>query len=151
MRNALTYLFLSLAFPISPVFAASVPAAPAADARAVPACAQHYDVVIGVGDKAKVEGALNNAFNLQKEFGAQCVNIEVVNFSSAVTRLTPMSPNGTLIKDALKAGIQIVACQNSMNKFKLTIDDMFPGITAVPSGVAELVKRQKQGWTYLQP
>lgn len=62
-----------------------------------------------------------------------------------------MSSKGTQIKDALGAGIKIVACQNSMNKFKLTIDDLFPGITAVPSGVGELVKRQKEGWIYLQP
>ncbi len=144
------FFFLSLVFPFVSAMAAPLPDAPAA-VPAAPACAQHYNVVIGVGDKAKVEGALSNAFNLQKEFGAQCVNIEIVNFSSAVTQLTPMSPNGTRIKDALGAGVKIVACQNSMNKFKLTIDDLFPGITAVPSGVGELVKRQKDGWIYLQP
>lgn len=150
MKKFLSYVLLPLVFPLVPALAATVPAAPIV-AQAAPACAQHYEVVIGVGDKAKVEGALANAFNLQKEFGAQCVRIEIVNFSSAVTMLTPMSPTGTQIKDALKAGIKIVACQNSMNKFKLTIDDLFPGITSVPSGVGELVKRQKEGWTYLQP
>lgn len=150
MKKLLTYLFLLVLSAAS-----SAQALAAGDAAAVPptpdSCAQHYDVVIGVGDKAKLEGALSNAFNLQKELGAQCVNIEMVNFSSAVTMLTPMSPQATSIKDALKAGIRIVACQNSMNKFRLTIDDMFPGITAVPSGVGELVKRQKAGWIYLQP
>lgn len=150
MKKILSYFLLPLIFPFASALASTLPEAPAA-ARAAPSCAQHYNVVIGVGDKAKVEGALGNAYNLQKELGAQCVNIEIVNFSSAVTQLTPMSPRGTQIKDALKAGIKIVACQNSMNKFKLTIDDLFPGITAVPSGVGELVKRQKEGWIYLQP
>lgn len=150
MKKFLYPLLLPLLFPFATALASPLSGAPAAAAQA-PACAQHYDVVIGVGDKAKLEGALGNAFNLQKEFGAQCVNIEIVNFSSAVTELTPMSSKGTLIKDALHAGIKIVACQNSLNKFKLTIDDMFPGITAVPSGVGELVKRQKEGWIYLQP
>lgn len=150
MKKFLYPLLLPLLFPFAAALAAPLPGAPAA-APPAPACAQHYDVVIGVGDKAKLEGALGNAFNLQKEFGAQCVNIEIVSFSSAVTQLTPMSSNGTQIKDALNAGIKIVACQNSLNKFKLTIDDMFPGITAVPSGVGELVKRQKEGWIYLQP
>lgn len=149
MNKFLPCLFLTLAFETSSALALPV-AAPAATPAAT-SCAVHYDVVIGVGDKAKVAGALSNASNLQKEFGAQCVNIEMVNFSSAVTQLTPMSPLGTQIKDALKAGINIVACQNSLNKFKLTIDDMFPGITSVPSGVGELVRRQKEGWIYLQP
>lgn len=150
MKKILPYFLLTLVFPFASALASELPGAPAA-VQAPAACAQHYDVVIGVGDKAKVEGALGNAYNLQKELGAQCVNIEIVNFSSAVTQLTPMSPRGTQIKDALKAGIKIVACQNSMNKFKLTIDDLFPGITSVPSGVGELVRRQKEGWIYLQP
>ncbi|WP_167759760.1 DsrE family protein [Massilia horti] len=149
MKKLLPYLFLALVFETSSARALPV-IAPAATPAAA-SCAEHYNVVIGVGDKEKVAGALANAFNLQKEFGAQCVNIEMVNFSSAVTALTPMSPAATQIKDALKAGINIVACENSLAKFKLTIDDMFPGITAVPSGVAELVKRQKEGWIYLQP
>lgn len=149
MKKFLPYFLLSLLFPVASAFASPVP--DAAPVPAAPACAQHYNVVIGVGDKAKVEGALGNAFNLQKEFGAQCVNIEIVNYSSAVTLLTPMSPRGTQIKEALNAGVKIVACQNSMNKFKLTIDDLFPGITAVPSGVGELIRRQKEGWVYVQP
>lgn len=149
MKKFLPYIFLALVFEASSAFA--FPATASAATPPAASCAQHYNVVIGVGDKEKVTGALSNAFNLQKEFGAQCVDIEVVNFSSAVTQLTPMSPLATQIKDALKAGIKIVACENSLNKFKLTIDDMFPGITAVPSGVAELVRRQKEGWIYLQP
>lgn len=151
MKKALPYFLLPLVFQASSVLASPAPEAPKAAAPSASSCAEHYNIVIGVGDKAKVEGALGNAYNLQKEYGAQCVNIELVNFSSAVTKLTPMSPLGTQIKDALKAGVKIVACQNSMNKFKLTIDDLFPGITAVPSGVGELVKRQKEGWIYVQP
>lgn len=150
MKKILPCLLLPLLFPSASALASTLPDAPLA-VQAAPACAQHYKVVIGVGDKARLEGALSNASNLQKEFGAQCVDIELVGFSSAVTLLTPMSSLGTQIKDALKAGVKLVACQNSMNKFKLTIDDLFPGITAVPSGVGELVKRQKEGWIYLQP
>jgi intracellular sulfur oxidation DsrE/DsrF family protein len=135
MKKFLPYVFLALVVETSSALA--LPATAPAAAQAAASCAQHYNVVIGVGDKEKVTGALSNAFNLQKEFGAQCVNIEVVNFSSAVTQLTPTSPLATQVKDALKAGINIVACENSLNKFKLTIDDMFPGITAVPSGVGE--------------
>jgi len=115
------------------------------------ACKEHYDIVIGVSDKDKVEPAITNAHNLQKEFGAACANIEIVNFSAAVTMLSPMSTKATAIKEALQSGIKIVACQNSMNKFNMTEDDLSPGITTVPSGVAEIVKRQKQGYIYLRP
>lgn len=153
MKKTLSYLLLSLAVNAS--FAATAPiergdsASPAAPSTA--ACSQHYDIVIGVSDKDKVEAALSNAQNLQREFGAACANIEIVNFSAAVTLLGPMSPKATLIKEALQNGVKLVACQNSMNKFKMTEDDLFPGITTVPSGVAEIVRRQKEGWVYLRP
>lgn len=133
--------------------AAAAFAAPANETKspAKVACTEHYDIVIGVSDKDKVEPAITNAHNLQKEFGAACANIEIVNFSAAVTMLSPMSTKAVAIKEALQSGIKIVACQNSMKKFNLTEDDLFPGITTVPSGVAEIVKRQKQGYTYLRP
>lgn len=118
---------------------------------AAASCAEHYNVVIGVSDKAKLDAALGNALNIQKEFGASCVTVEIVNFSNTVTALTPMSPSATLLKDALKSGVELVACRNSLNKFHMTEDDLFPGITSVPSGVAELVRRQKQGYIYVQP
>ena len=128
------------------------PAAAAAVAQPAPAsCAEHYDVVVGVSDKEKLELAINNSLNLQSELGAACVNVEVVVNSAAVTLLGPMSPQATRIKEALKAGLKIVACENSMGKFKMTADDLFPGITTVPAGVAEIVKREKQGWLYLRP
>jgi len=137
-------------FAAAAAFAAPAPANNT-KASAGAACAEHYDIVIGVSDKDKVEPAIVNAHNLQKEFGAACANIEIVNFSAAVTMLTPMSTKATAIKEALESGIKIVACQNSMNKFKMTEDDLFPGIPTVPSGVAEIVKRQKQGYIYLRP
>lgn len=145
MKRLISSLLVALALP------ATAGAAEPAAKPAAAACATRYDVVIGVGDKAKVGPALANAANLQKEFGAACVNIEMVNFSSAVTMLSPMSPHATLIKDAIKNGVHVVACQNSLNKFKLTEDDMFPGITTVPSGVSHIVKRQKEGYQYLVP
>jgi uncharacterized protein len=143
-RGLLLALFLHATF----AFAAPVAVQPATTASA---CAEHYDIVIGVSDKDKLELALSNAQNLQAELGAPCTNIEIVNFSAAVTLLGPMSPKATLLKDAILHGVKIIACQNSMNKFQMTEDDLLPGITTVASGASEIVKRQKQGWTYLRP
>ncbi|WP_051516983.1 DsrE family protein [Herbaspirillum sp. RV1423] len=149
MKDILRGLFLALFFHAAFAFAA--PATADASTTPASACTEHYDIVIGVSDKDKLELALSNAQNLQAELGAACANIEIVNFSAAVTLLGPMSPKATLLKDAILHGVKIIACQNSMNKFKMTEDDLLPGITTVPSGAAEIVKRQKQGWTYLRP
>ncbi|MBG7621142.1 DsrE family protein [Herbaspirillum sp. AP02] len=149
MNIILRSVILALSFHASLCLAE--PAAAASSGTSANACTEHYDIVIGVSDKEKLELALSNAQNLQAELGAACANIEIVNFSAAVTLLGPMSPKATLLKDAIAQGVKIIACQNSMNKFKMTEDDLLPGISTVPSGAAEIVRLQKLGWTYLRP
>lgn len=151
LLQLLSGALLALVFQIPLAVAEPASASPEAVVTPVGACVQHYDIVIGVSDKEKVEPALSNAQNLQTELGAACTNIEIVHFSAAVTLLGPMSQKASLLKEALQHGVKLVACHNSMSKFKMTEDDLLPGITTVPSGVAEIVKRQKQGWTYLRP
>ncbi|MEO6921936.1 MAG: DsrE family protein [Collimonas sp.] len=151
MKNFLFCSLLALSFHASPALSASSITEPAAIASPASACAEHYNIVISVSDKEKVELALGNAQNLQSELGTACTNIEIVHVSAAITLLGPMSQKAPLLKEALQHGVKLVACQNSMNKFKMTEDDLLPGITTVPSGVAEIVRRQKQGWIYFRP
>jgi intracellular sulfur oxidation DsrE/DsrF family protein len=34
---------------------------------------------------------------------------------------------------------------------KLTKDDMLAGLSYVPAGVTEIMKKQQEGWAYLRP
>lgn len=61
------------------------------------------------------------------------------------------SPAGDRVASALKSGVRVVACENTMHGQKLTPADMLPAIGYVPSGVGELVKKQQQGWAYVRP
>ena len=54
------------------------------------------------------------------------------------------------IADALKNGVSVNACQNTMTDMKLTPADMLPDIAYVPSGVVEVMKKQQQGWAYIR-
>jgi intracellular sulfur oxidation DsrE/DsrF family protein len=42
------------------------------------------------------------------------------------------------------------ACQNSMRGFHLEATDLVPGMTPVPSGVVELIRRQHDGYAYVR-
>jgi hypothetical protein len=55
------------------------------------------------------------------------------------------------VADALKAGVKVVACENTMKTQKLSYPDMLPDIGYVTAGVVELMKRQKQGYAYIRP
>ena len=102
-------------------------------------------------DPAKWNLALNNARNAQAELGADKVNIELVVFGPGIHMLKADSVTSNRVADAVKGGIKIVACQNTMDVLKLSKADMQASIGYVPAGVVELMTLQKQGWSYVRP
>ncbi|MGH8850088.1 MAG: DsrE family protein [Casimicrobiaceae bacterium] len=117
------------------------------------AAAQRSRVVIQMSDAspAKWNLALNNARNIQSDVGAGKVDIEVVAYGPGIGMLKADSVVGNRIEEAGKAGVKVVACENTMRGQKLTPADMLNGIGYVPSGVVELMQRQQQGWAYIRP
>jgi intracellular sulfur oxidation DsrE/DsrF family protein len=110
-------------------------------------------VVIQVSDAeaAKWNLALNNARNIQTDLGAANVDIEIVAYGPGIGMLKADSVVGNRIDEAGKAGVKVVACENTMHAQKLTQVDMLSGIGYVPAGVVELMQRQQQGWAYIRP
>jgi len=115
--------------------------------------AKRQGIVIQVSDNdpAKWNLALNNAKNLQDDVGAANVDIEIVAYGPGISMLKLESPTGSRIADAAKTGIKVTACENTMRGQKLTKDDMLAGISYVPAGVTEIMKKQHEGWAYLRP
>jgi hypothetical protein len=124
-----------------------------ADALAQPAAPQRAKVVIQVSDAdpGKWNLALNNAKNIQTDLGAANVDIEIVTYGPGIDMLKLDSAVGGRIDEATKAGVKVVACENTMRGEKLTKADMVNGIGYVPAGVVELMSRQQQGWAYIRP
>ena len=44
----------------------------------------------------------------------------------------------------------LAACQNSMRDRNLKTEDLFPFVSQVDSGVAEIVRKQEKGWSYIK-
>lgn len=103
------------------------------------------------GDDKKWALALNNAYNVQNDLGAETVDLEIVVYGPGIGMLKSHSVVGERVASAMKAGLRIVACENTMTAQKLTKADMLPGIGYVPAGVVELMKKQQQGYAYIRP
>lgn len=110
-------------------------------------------VVIQVSDAdtGKWNLALNNANNVQHALGANNVDIEIVTYGPGIGMLKMDSLVGNRVDQAKKAGIAIVACQNTMRNMKLTDADMLPNTSYVPSGVVEVIKKEREGYAYIRP
>jgi hypothetical protein len=115
--------------------------------------ARHQKVVLQVSDDnpGTWTQALNVAKNVQQEYGANKVDIEIVAFGRGIGILKLDSPVATRIDEAMASRVNIVACENTMRGQKLTQQDMLPRISYVPAGVIEIIKRQKQGWAVIRP
>lgn len=126
---------------------------PSFNAIAADAPADKEKLVIQVsdGDAAKWSMALNNAKNAQQDYGTDKIDIEIVTYGPGVGMLKSDSTVAQRIEEAKHTGITIVACQNTMRGMKLTESDMLPNTSYVPSGIVEVIKKQRAGYAYVRP
>lgn len=110
-------------------------------------------IVIQVNEEnvKKWNEVLVNIHNIQVELGAQNVAIAVVAIGPGLGMLTAESLAANGVQDALAAGVEFVACGNSMKAQKLAKEDLIDGVKVSVAGYVELMRRQQAGWAYLKP
>ncbi len=140
-------LVLGLALPAT----AAEPAAKQSPAARAAAAKTKLVVQVSDGDPGKWNLALNNVKNVQADLGAQNVDIEIVAYGPGIGMLKMDSTVGDRVQEAISAGVQVVACENTMHGQKLEKADMLSKIGYVKAGVVELILKQQQGWAYIRP
>jgi hypothetical protein len=93
--------------------------------------------------------ALNYVENLRELYGVDQVQIELVALGLGLGVLKLDSTQATRVADALKAGVQVSACEVTMRRQKLTRDDMLANLGYVPAGLGQIIRRQREGWAYI--
>ena len=112
-----------------------------------------HKVVIQVSDNdpKKWNLALNNAKNVQEDYGKDKVLVEIVAYGPGIPMIKMDSEAGVRISEAISSGVKVVACENTMRNTKLTKDDMLPNLEYVKSGVPYLMDKQQEGYSYIRP
>ena len=101
-------------------------------------------------DTAVWSGVLGNIRNFQTVWPGN-VTIEVVVHGKALNFLVKEKSHLiSEIESMTKLGVVFNACENTMNKYGIRKDMLIPVVGSVPSGVAELVIKQEEGWSYLK-
>lgn len=112
---------------------------------------EHKVVIqLNTADTASWSSTIGNIKNLQKIWPNN-ISIEVVVHGKGLDLLVTNKTH--LASDVIgltKDGVVFSACENSMRKHNVTKADLLPVAITVPSGVAELVLKQEQGWSYLK-
>jgi hypothetical protein len=127
----------------------AVPAAPAA--AATPADGREHAIfAVSDDDARKWNLTLGNIGNAIDGLGADSADIELVVYGPGIAMLKKDSPVADKVAAALRKGVRINACQNSMRGYHLEQADLTPGVGTVPSGVVELIRRQHAGFAYVR-
>ena len=139
------------------LLAATIAVLPALCAAQAPSAqkaqATRHKVVLQVSDAdpAKWNLALNNARNIQADLGKDHVDVEIVAYGPGLGMLKGDSKVSDRLAQALDGGVGLLACENTMRNTKVKKDDMYGGIAYVDAGVVHLMKRQREGWSYIRP
>lgn len=145
LNNFATALVLSLVF-VSPGIQAADTHADKKDAARI-----HVVFQVSDDDAKKWNLTLNNVKNIQQEVGADNADVEVVAYGPGINMLRFESTVTERVDEAIKAGVAIVACENTMRSQKLGKSDMISNIGYVPAGVIEIIKKQNAGYAYIRP
>ncbi|MGE0356916.1 MAG: hypothetical protein AB7P08_08380 [Burkholderiales bacterium] len=127
--------------------------APAQAADPAVAASGRPRVVLQVSDNdpAKWNLALNNARNVQVDLGQDNVDVEIVAYGPGLPMLKAGSAVAQRLDSAAKQGIGLMACENTMKNTKVSRSEIAPGVQFVDAGVVHLMKRQREGWSYVRP
>ena len=116
----------------------------------------HHKLVIQVssGDQKAMAIALNNAVNVQKAYGMDNVDIEIVAYGPGLQMLTANHKLSKRVSSLAQQDITFSACNNTMKKIakksgktpKLT-----EGVQVVSAGVTRIIELQEAGYSYIRP
>ncbi|RDV44752.1 hypothetical protein DOE76_11035 [Leifsonia sp. ku-ls] len=101
-------------------------------------------------DPAKHAAVLRNVGNLIDALppGTQ---IELVVHGPAISLLLRESPHREAVRELQSRGLTIDACRNTLRSERIDTEHLVADSVIVPSGIAHLVIRQREGWAYLRP
>jgi hypothetical protein len=120
-----------------------------AAAQAAPSAKERVIIQVSTPEQRIWNQAINYVENLQALYGKDNVEIEIVALGWGIGMLKFDSPLATRVAETMKRGARLQACEVTMNRQKLTKQDMLPDIGHVPAGPGQIIKRQKEGWSYI--
>lgn len=148
MKNALAAVLFASVAALGPVACAEAPARTAAAAPS-----DHYRIVFQVSDAdpAKWNLALNNARNVQAELGMDNVDVEIVAYGPGLAMLKADSKVAPRLSSAMAQGVTLLACENTMHNTHVERSQIQGGVKFVDAGVVHIMKREREGWSYVRP
>ncbi len=107
-------------------------------------------VHINFTDGERQKHGLKNVTNiLKEEKGAEIV---VVCHGAGIGLLVKdKSDHADELARLIKDGVHFAACENTLRDKSIPKENLLPGVTTVPSGAVEVIRKQQEGYGYFKP
>lgn len=108
-------------------------------------------VHVNVPESGLQGAGLKNVANILKE--APDTMVEVVCHGAGIGLMEKArTDHAEVVEGLIKKGVKFVACENTMRQKSIKKDDLLRGVSTVPSGAVEVVRKQhKDGYAYFKP
>jgi hypothetical protein len=111
-------------------------------------------IQVSTDDPRTQKIALNNAVNLQKLYGIDNIQIEIVAYGPGLGLMTTKSGQASRVTSLAMQDITFSACGNTMKKVAKKsgkMPELLEGVGQVTAGVARIMELQQQGYAYVRP
>lgn len=116
-----------------------------------PKAPQHRIVFELTSDDAHAwDGLLNNVENVHKALGPTSIEVVVHGKGLAMLTTARSAAIRPRMKQSAEGGVIFAACENTMRRQNVKKEELVPFAKTVDSGVAEVVRKQESGWSYLR-
>jgi intracellular sulfur oxidation DsrE/DsrF family protein len=88
---------------------------------------------------------LNNILN-----AFETIRIEVVVHGPGIEMMMKNAPYENNLQLLHKKGIRFLACQNTMKEKQIKVGDLNYFTEVIPAGIAHIIIRQSEGWSYIK-
>lgn len=148
MRSLVTLALIASALLSAPVLPA---AETKPSAAAEPRTAHRVVFELTSADSEAWNATLNNIENVRKSLGENATKVELVAHGKGLDflKLTNTAQKERMQKLA-EEGVVFAACENTMKRQKVTKAQLMPFVSTVDSGVAEIVRKQEDRWSYIR-
>ncbi len=141
----------------------SVPFSAVTAADAAPKAAESEDasndtrrLVIQVNKREEdfQDHLLSNIVNLQKHYGMDGIEIEVVAYGPGIWLVTEKSAFLKRVESLMMQNVTFTACGNTLDTVEAssgTRPVLLDGVEETQAGIARIIALQEEGWSYLSP
>lgn len=108
-------------------------------------------------DEEAISHVLSSVSNVVKFYGVDKCEVVVVVYAKGIKSV--LKEGDFLDQDIQKRlkslmmydTVEFIACQNTMDTYKMSKKDLLKDVTVVTAGIVEIIERQLRGFIYVRP